>query len=89
MRRSRVESDSNDFRSDNELTRSRDRVEDFFSRVICRLRIDLERNESRLSEQCLILKNLLHSTVLLLARDRISISSMFCSVSQFIDYCST
>jgi hypothetical protein len=81
MRRSRVELDSSDFRFDNELTRSRDRVEDFFSRVICRLRIDSEKNENRLSEQCLILKNLLHSTVLLLARDRTSILSTLCSVS--------
>jgi hypothetical protein len=89
MRRSRVESDSSDFRSDNELTRSRDRVEDFFSRVIYRLKIDSEENENRLSEQCLILKNLLHSTVLLLARNRISISLTFYSVFQFINYCST
>jgi hypothetical protein len=88
MRRSRVESDSSDFRSNNELTRSRDDVEDFFSRVIYRLRVDSEENENRLSKQYLILKNLLHSTVLLLARDRISISSTFCSVSQFINYCS-
>jgi hypothetical protein len=88
MRRSRIESDSSDFRFNNELTDSDNRVEDFFSRVICRLRIDSEENESRLFKQCLILKNLLHLAVLLLARDRISISSTFCFIFQFIDYCS-
>jgi hypothetical protein len=67
MRRSRIELNSNDFSSFNELTRSRDRVEDFFFYVNYRLKIDLERNESRLFEQCLILKNLLHSAVLFLA----------------------
>jgi hypothetical protein len=69
MRRLQIELNSSDFRSNNELTHSRDRVEDFFSRVIYRLRIDLEENENRLFEQCLILKNLLHSIMLLLARD--------------------
>jgi hypothetical protein len=51
MRCSRVELDLSDFDFDNKLTRFRDRVERFFSRVICRLRVDSRKDENRLSER--------------------------------------